>query len=77
MEMFESSFGMVKIEMPSTERIELSFVDGNGGGGEAEAEICMQEYLNSLEDKENGKFSKNEVARAEEFSPNLFVADIY
>ena len=81
MEMFESSFGMVKIEMSNTARIELSFVDENGGGGEAEAEICMQEYLDSLDKEDNGKFGKNEVGRAEiwenEDGSQSFVADIF
>lgn len=77
MENFLSSFGMVSIEMPSTERIELKFIKENDENGEAEAEMAMQEYLDSLAEQENGKFGKNEVGRAEEYEHNLYVADVY
>jgi len=74
MEHFKSSYGTVVVEIQG-ERLNLQFTEDNLGC--AEAEICMQEYLDSLEDKDNGKFGKNEIGRVEEWEEGLFVADIY
>ena len=80
MEKFESSFGEVLVDLfKDRTRIELRFVDDEGG--EAEAEIAMQEYLDSLDKNDSGKFGKNEVGRAEiwenEECLRSFIADIF